>query len=480
MVALEPSLNGAGIRIAQSEAGLPVWEVNSNIQPAAVLNYYGSNGMSSVFPNSLGQDSSHADAVGALLFGPQGVAPGISIVDNYEADYFENVVVQNDESIPAPLVNQSFINETTNNQDLIFVDEIYDGYASLYHVLFVSAAGNGGTVSSPGTSYNGLGVGAWGGSSAVGPTPENGRCKPDITAPGSLTSFTTPLVSGAAAILLQSAKQGDGGPGTASLAADPRVLKALLLNGAVKPSDWTNSTTNPLDFRYGAGIVNVFNSWSQLAAGRVQASARASIASGSPHPPSTTASGGGQLTGWDLSTVAFRSASDGLNHYYFQMPSGTNSLWTLQATLVWNRDGATAPLENLSLFLYRIADGALMASSESSVDNVQHIFLQGLPAGAYDLQVLNSGTGGQTSSGTETYALAFSFTSSVISIAPSANGPVLSWPIYPDGLTLQASASLGPTSNWTNVTSQAMLTNSQNSLSVGNPGATMFYRLVAP
>ena len=99
-----------------------------------------------------------------------------------------------------------------------------------------------------------------------GPTSD-GRSKPDLTAPGSETSYSTAEVSGAAAILLQAASRGDGGAGTATSASDIRTLKALLLNGATKPTGWTHTDTAPLNPQYGAGVVNVDQSWLELKSG---------------------------------------------------------------------------------------------------------------------------------------------------------------------------------------------------------------------
>ena len=67
---------------------------------------------------------------------------------------------------------------------------------------------------------------------------------------------------------MQAALRGDGGSDTNS-AFDIRTIKALLLNGAVKPADWTNIAPSPLDTRYGAGVLNVLNSYEQLAGGRM-------------------------------------------------------------------------------------------------------------------------------------------------------------------------------------------------------------------
>src|SRR5262249_1545219 len=140
-------------------------------------------------------------------------------------------------------------------------------YAARYGTLFITGAGNSGSVSSPATCYNGMGVAAYGGNSSIGPTSD-GRSKPDITAPASLTSFSTPQVSGAAAVLLQAANRNDAGAGTAADAGDARTLKALLMNGAEKPSDWAHTATAPLDARYGAGVLNLWNSYRQLRGGK--------------------------------------------------------------------------------------------------------------------------------------------------------------------------------------------------------------------
>ncbi len=481
LVAQDPTLTGSGLRVAQIEGGWPVWEVSSGTQPAAVFEYYGSNGASAMFPNNMGEESSHADAVGSLFYGGIGVAPGIGKVDNYDANYFQNVLLANNQQISATLVNQSFIDLFTNPQDAVALNSDYDAYATEYQALFVSGAGNSGTVAPPASAYNGIGVGAWGGSSATGPTSDNGRCKPDITAPAAVTSFSTPQVSGAAAILWQAGGRGDGGAGTGALATDWRTVKALLLNGAVKPADWMNSTTNPLDFRYGAGILNVFNSWRQLAAGRITSSAQTSVGSGAAHAPPPGAIGGAQLVGWDNTSVAVQPGGSGLNHYYFQVPANGAAPWTLSATLVWNKDGAGGTLNNLNFFLYNIASGALVASSQSMVDNVQHIHVTGLAPGQYDLQVMNLGSGGLFPSfGSEDYALAVSFTSGWLSIAQTAGELQLVWPVYPAGLVPQATGALGPGMNWTNLTARTMVTNNQNNLDVNGLGSTMFFRLASP
>ena len=176
-----------------------------------------------------------------------GVATNVAHVDNYDAnDYCRST----NSSLPRihgvaarvnigdPVVNQSFTWGIVPVNEQQAIDSAYDNYAAQYNTLFVSAANNGGPVSAPGTSYNCISVGAYGGSSSYGPTIDNGRAKPDITAPAGVTSYSTPQVAGAAALLMQAGLRGDGG--STNSAGDIRLVKALLLNGAIKPADWTN------------------------------------------------------------------------------------------------------------------------------------------------------------------------------------------------------------------------------------------------
>jgi hypothetical protein len=399
-----PSLTGSGVNVAQPEAGAPGWQVNPAAvnQPQSLFSWIGFDGSASVFPNLIGGESGHANEVAKPFYGlTNGIAPGVAHVDSYEADYFYNVLVRTQIVIAARVVNQSFI----FGEEVDFADKDYDDYAARYGTIFVSGAGNGGPVSSPATAYNGIAVGAYGGASSMGPTA-GGRSKPDITAPASLTSFSTPLVAGAATLLVQAANRNDAGPGTATAAADVRTIKALLLNSATKSADWTNGATAPLDARYGAGVVHVGNAYRQLRGGQHAPMVTESIPLSSPHPPAITSSNLPTRRGWD-----FRSLSSTVNrhevaHYFVDLSSVTGRTATI--TLVWNRQLNEMNINNLELFLYDATSGALVASSESAVDNVEHIRVDNLPAGRYNFQVLKHGGAGRVSAN-ETYGLAFEF-----------------------------------------------------------------------
>jgi hypothetical protein len=489
------NLNGAGIRVAQPEANTDInpsdpsaFEVRPATvnQPAGLFTYISSSGSSTTFPNSVGNESGHADSVAGYFYGiPVGVATNVIHVDNYDADYFFNVIINtaNPANINDPVVNQSFIfiesdgsHATVSDQQSI--DSVYDNYAVQHNTLFVSGAGNGGTVNPPATCYNGIGVGAYGGISSFGPTIDNGRAKPDITAPASATSFSTPQVAGAAAVLMQAGSRGDGGNGT-NAAADIRTVKALLLNGAIKPADWTNNAPSPLDTRYGAGVLNVFNSYEQLAGGKHGYIVSTSVSTGGAHPPTGASGTVSTLSGWDFNTNSSSPTTDGVNHYYFNVTNGVNSAtFTATITLVWNRQKEQTNINNLDLFLYDAISSNLVACSTSLVDNVEHLFVPNLAPSRYDLQVWKAG--GSFVSSNETYALAFEFFSMPLGIVISGTNVVLQWPLYPAGFVLESATNLNPPVSWNTNGPASVVTNNQNSVVMGITNTSQFFRLWRP
>jgi hypothetical protein len=488
--AVTTNVNGAGIRVAQPEAGNGAttnWQVNPSTvgQPVSLFTYTSSNGTTNNYPNLLGAESGHADAVAGNFYGvPLGVATNVAHVDNYDASYFYNSIIAG--SVPPNIndavVNQSFIFTGTNVSLQQTIDSQYDNYAAQYKTLFVSGAGNGGSVSSPATCYNGIGVAVDNGSSSYGPTLDNGRAKPDITAPGypaGLASFSTPYVSGAAAVLMQAGLRGDGGSDTNS-AADIRTVKALLLNGAIKPADWTNNASSPLDTRYGAGVLNVFNSYKQLIVGKRGYIVSTSVSTGNPHPPTGATGTVGVLSGWDFNTNTSSFFSDEVNHYYFNVTNSvSNALFTATLTLVWNRQPNQSSINNLNLFLYNAANSNLVAVSTSAVDNVEHIFVPKLAQGRYDLQVLKAG-GLTIVSSSEAYAFAFEFFSLPLNVVKSGTNVALRWPIYPTGFILESTTNLISPILWSTNNPAPAVTNSQNCATLGATNGSQFFRLRRP
>ncbi len=491
------NLNGSGIRMAQAEANTDgntnhpsAFEVNPAAdpvqQPINLFTYYSSLGSTNGFPNAAGAESGHANIVGGIIYGrTNGVAPNVAHVDNFDADYFiqsyydalSNLVV----ALPPTNINDSIINQSftfgnLSASDQRIVDAAYDDYAGSNNSFFVSAACNYSIrrrVCAPGTAYNCISVAAYGGDSSIGPTIDNGRSKPDITAPANATSSSTPQVSGVAALLMQAARRGDGGSDT-NAAADLRTIKALLLNGAVKPANWTNSSSSPLDARYGAGVVNAFNAHRQLAGGKQIFCAANPVASGGAHPPVAETNSVAATSGWSWESISSSATDDAVNHYFFNVSNGMTTV-----TLVWNRQYGQSNINNLDLFLLNAANSNLVAGSTSRVDNVEHLFLPQLPAGRYDLQVLKYGGTNVVSDG-ETYALAFAFVSPEPNLTKSGANLTLTWPVYPAGFRAEAATNLVAPTWITNDLPAPAITNNRNSLILQATNAFQFFRLRSP
>lgn len=253
--------------------------------------------------------------------------------------------------------------------------------------------------------------------SSFGPT-EDGRCKPDLLAVGmylgmdagteggycrssggvGYSSFAAPQVAGAAALLIDGARQQGLAGGD-----DPRVVKALLLNGANKLIGWhkgycdpADDHERPLDFRQGAGLLDVWNSYRQLAA----------VAYGQ---------GSGENWGWDLGQVAAEPNAPGAVRVY-ALPGAVEAGRPIKATLVWHReyDGSRAfnglGLDQLALELWSVDEagglGERLDYSISRVDNVQHIYYRAADPlrAALVVRVLKAASG----QAAVTYALAYS------------------------------------------------------------------------
>jgi hypothetical protein len=292
--------------------------------------------------------------------------------------------------------NHSWISTGAFDADALEIQRRYDFALRRDNVLGVVGVNNGAGAVPPllGNTYNGIAVGLSNGNSSVGPSTGDvpGRSKPDIVAPSSFTSFSTPLVAGAATLLVQTADQ----LGNAS-AGRIETIKSALLTGATKSEfaslaqPWTRtnngSYVEPLDRRFGAGELNINNSHLILTAGQKNG----------------TDLGLDGTIGWDLSTYVGNGAT---RRYYVNIPAGTDiqltasATWLRRITPTGTGDNLFATSDaTLSLVQLRLFDtnpdlslGSLIDSSLSPIDNVQYLYDTGLMSNhIYALEVTLAG-----------------------------------------------------------------------------------------
>lgn len=255
-----------------------------------------------------------------------------------------------------------------------------------------------------GQGYNTIQVGLSSGAPLDGKSTVDGtgRVLVDVVVPVSPISYGMPLVAGAATLIADRAQE------TPSLgnADDPRVVRSLIMTGAEKLAGWSNSSTQPVDLEQGAGELRVNRMYDVLMAGE------------------KTVGSVSELRGWDLG-----AGGSGVQYYYVDNTMG--GAGDLTVTLTWNRvtgdpgdptgsdrtDAANfTTLNSLTvLAASALADLSLevlttdgistpltsLAVSDSSLDNVEHIYLQNLAPGRYAIGV-NGSLGTQ-------YALSFNF-----------------------------------------------------------------------
>lgn len=404
-------------------AGVPVCQVEAATEGG--LSFYGPDQTRSEFAGKTFTAMSgtmnvswHSTTVGTSLYGVGiSIAPGITSIFNYESNSWINGFLRFNQPTLTPstppggarIMNHSWIGSAGSANDSQILRRL-DFQANRDGTLHVTGLNNnaGSTLLSLlSCSYNGISVGRTDGQHSFGLTPSGidgpGRMKPEIVAPGAATSWATPVVAAAAALLHQVA----GEPPLASNpnARDPAVIKAALMAGAIHSETWSNAPTasgdsrgeavRPLDPVFGAGVVNVDRAHRILAGGERD---------GSIELPSQASLG---AAGWDLA----------------QIGPGTNVHWRLRlydtapelsVIATWRRLPSTSfttaqSSPTIRLRLFRVVgttlepltgeDGAAYyasgnVASTSAPDNVQHIYVRGLVAGEYVIQASRLGSTG--------------------------------------------------------------------------------------
>ena len=239
-----------------------------------------------------------------------------------------------------------------------------------------------------GQAYNVISVGRTDGNHSRGLTTlyGAGRLMPDVVIPGPNTSRSTSRTSSVMTVLHQKAVN-DGNTD----ASRPVSMKAILMAGATKDEfpGWARTTTQPLDPVFGAGEVNIYNSYKILASGETDGSLSV------PVGPTITA------RGWDYG----ESIDSGAPLYYnFEVGSG-QEFRDVSILLTWDMDitdgdpgilfSPVTSLADMSLSLYDSTGSplaSLLDQSLSTVDNVEHIFLTSLTEGLYSIEISTDST----------------------------------------------------------------------------------------
>ncbi len=376
--------DGSGIDVSMVES--PVF---GNYQPnTSNLDFTGKTFDMKSGPSGV---SEHATVVGTLLFGnTMSMVPGIDTIDVYNAnlwvvgDFLRTGEEQLPEVETRRIQNHSWTGAFTELVHNIEGNRRFDYAIERDGFVAVVALQN---VTNPvralmAHAYNAITVGKPDGQHNRGGTvfDEPGRIRPDLVSPGEgsglFTSYSAPVVGAAAAMLLEEA---DRTSGLENARHHPQVIKAILMAGATKEPfpGWERSDELPLDEVFGAGRVNVYNSYRILTGGEH-----------GPEPEAVVAD-----SGWHLGDT-----SAGSSAVYFL--SFDKHRETFTANLAWHRlidlkggtdfQEADPLVARLELRLYE-ADGFVLGdevqASTDPVNNVQHLYLEDLPAGSYALRI---------------------------------------------------------------------------------------------
>jgi hypothetical protein len=418
---IDPNLTGAGVKFALVCRSITYvdGEPQNDYQPAADHNCF--KEAQFIFHDQNRQPagfSAHSTAVCSILFGRdpnaydeqlgrffyEGAAPDAQ-ADVYE---FWHFLVNN--VFPASAPDANVLTADVGYQFEDWWTRGIEAMAQQYGLTAVIGIGNGSNASDPplypGAGSNVIGVGvvksintadaAAGLSrfalvypeySSKGPTSD-GRSKPDIVAPGNClaavtgepnlyaptgtwSSFATPLVAGAAGLLVQQASADPNLQLATSRDGGNCVIKTILLNSATKLPYWHKGLLTkdddhnvPLDYLQGAGMVNAVAAHNQLSAGR--------------HLP-----GDCPAAGWDLNKL--NRDETPANIYKISVTEPANKMIT--ATVVWNKYfAASYPFEHetqkdadLRLEVWAVdannlGRDYLIDYSDSRTDNVEHIY----------------------------------------------------------------------------------------------------------
>ena len=368
--------------------------------------------------------SRHATGTGRTFFGNSfSQIPGINTIDCYWVNHWLDSGFLNGGRSAQPfssssrVANHSWIGNTDNPVSTSQLLRRLDWLVETDEFIQVVGMNNGST-NRPllGSSFNAIAVGHTDGNPVKGivdldDTYGSGHTKPDIVAPMSSTSSATPVIASSTALLI------DLGHNNQALSTDPviqlttnrnndiiynaersEVIKAALMAGADRVTDNDieanitdyrsvpeNRTANGLDSRFGAGQINIYNSYHIIEAGEQNSYEDAP-------------KNGGNIDRFGFDYDPFFGGLEGNNSKASYFFTADDDLSIFTASLIWNIDikgGEENSFDGfdlfygMDLFIYGFIDDewSLLGSSTSTEDNTETLRLSLLSGQDYMLQV---------------------------------------------------------------------------------------------
>lgn len=434
--------NGTGAKVTQVEASSP--DTDPNIlyfapDPSAASmtgKMFSYPGLSCATPPCTPSVfSGHALGVADRFYGNSlSMATGINDIHSYEVNQWlaalYSTTTGKATSTDRRIANHSWVGNGDTTAQTSEILRLVDRQVNLNEYIQVAASGSGSPLL--GNAYNVIAVGLTNGSVsssiAIDDTYVANRATTDLVAPAANLSTATPIVSATATLLVQTSHQQTNlslgssnisGVGTVYNAERSETVKAILMAGAERQTENTSGygnitdyrsagheTDNGLDNRYGAGQVDIYNSYRIIESGE----------------HNSLEDGGDNLGQIDMSGFDYDDAFGGAISGTARNPLQSNSTATyaftasanetLSAALVWNlgvtnNSAMDTTLHHLGLALVDVTENnSIVASSDSMFDNTQNIYWEGL-VGGHDYQLQVSSLEGAI---TQDYALAWNRT----------------------------------------------------------------------
>ena len=341
--------------------------------------------------------SGHSTGTARSVFGDTSIASGESDLTVYESgDYVSRVLGFGTFSDPqiqtSKVQNHSWIGNFANNAaGVAAAEEVLqrlDYVIEQQDISVVVGVNNGGATQPMllGQAHNVISVGLLNGAHSRGQSTLYGvgRQIPNIVIDANTTSNGAARTSSVLAVLHEKAVVEGNTNASRSV-----VIKSILLAGATKDSipGWSRTSTRPLDEVYGAGLVNIQNSYEILEGGEVDGQLTV--------PTSATI----QTDGYDYGEII---DTDDSVYYAFEIDD--QEQWEdVSLLLTWNfdvqdldpstdffPDANPEDLPDFSLTLYDSTDsplGTIVDFSDSPVDNVEHLFFETLGTGSYTIEI---------------------------------------------------------------------------------------------